>query len=147
MSLEEELLDPFRKKKKFENAMDDFFAPIKMPEHGIRAPLVDILDRGKTVQVVAELPGIDKKDIDIEVTDGSIAIKTSANSEFTQAKKNRGYYFHERKYAGFFRQLPLPSAVIANRAKADFKDGILKVEIPKKAMQKEKPKSTRIRLR
>ena len=148
MSLEMELFDPFRKKKRPFDLMDDFFEPIKMPiGPNIRAPLVDVIDRGKFVQVIAELPGIDKKDIDIDVSKNSIAIKTEARKELAQTKHSKGYYFHERSYSGFFRKLPLPANVLANRAKADFKDGILKIEIPKRTVPKQMQKRAKIKVK
>jgi HSP20 family protein len=136
-----DLFDPFRKKKKFDGLMQDFFEPMKLPLNtGIRAPLVDIKDRGKFLEVIAELPSMKKKDIDIDINEDSIAIKTEARKELTQTKHDKGYYFHERSYSWFFRKLPLPANVLANRAKVDFKDGILKIEIPKKQCQNKQEK-------
>lgn len=141
MSLEMELFDPFNKKKKPFELMDDFFAKMKMPSvMEIRQPLVDVIDKGKFVQVIAELPGIDKKGIDIDINENSVSIKTEAKKELTQTKHDKGYYFHERAYKSFFRKLPLPSEVLANKAKAEFKDGILKIEIPKKVGPVQKKK-------
>lgn len=130
MASELDLFEPFRRRR-VEDWMNDFFAPLQLRDIA-RSPLTDIVDKGKTIEVTAELPGVNKKDIDIQVTDDSISLKTEARAEIKQEKEDKGYYFHERRYSGFYRKLPLPSEVISDKAKAEFNNGVLKIEIPKK---------------
>ncbi|MDD5162753.1 MAG: Hsp20/alpha crystallin family protein [Candidatus ainarchaeum sp.] len=148
MSLEMELFDPFRKKKKFENFMQDFFEPMKLPlSAGLRSPLVDIRDKEKMLEVTAELPGVEKKDIDIDIQNGSIAIRTEMHREKKEETKSKGYYFHERAYSGFYRMLPLPSEVIPGRAKAEFSNGLLRIEIPKAKLIKAAGKKFKVKVK
>lgn len=95
-----------------------------------RMPKVDIIDRAEEVVVRAELPGIDKKDLDVTVTGDTLTIKGVSRHE---EKEEQGDYFRSEIARGSFaRTLVLPAAVDASRAKASFKDGLLEVRLPKK---------------
>ena len=128
-----ELFDPFRKKKGFAHWMDDFFEPIRMgKDNKLKIPLINIADKGKLLQIVAELPRVEKKDIDVNITKESIEIRTGTKAEKEEINRENKYYLQEHAYTGFYRRLPLPSTVIAEKAKAEFKNGILRIDIPKK---------------
>ncbi len=137
MANEPELWDPFRQMRRVRRRMFEMF-PTPDFFGDIRQPLVDVIDKGKTLHVAAELPGMDKKDIDINVEETSIEIKAKAKQETKKEKKKEGYYFHERSYQSFYRRIPLPAEVNAKSAKAEFKNGILTVELPKKKAKKSK---------
>jgi len=143
-----DLFDPFRKRKKLSDIMNEFFEPMRiMPAAGIRTPLVDVIDRGKEFKVTAEMPGIDKKDIELNITDSFIEIKTEAKSEKKEEKEKEGYFYHERAYSGFYRKLPLPSEAESEKAGAEFKNGILTVTIPKKIQAKTEKKAKKIQIK
>jgi HSP20 family protein len=94
-----------------------------------KMPKVDVLDREAEILVRAELPGVDKKDIDISVTENTVTIKGATSSE---TKEERGNYFRREISRGSFsRTLALPSEVNSEAAKASFKDGVLELSIPK----------------
>lgn len=95
-----------------------------------RMPLVDIKDTGKELVLEAEMPGIPKEDIDIQVTENSIEICGEVKTE--KKEEEKGYYRQERSYSKCFRQMPLPAEVIPNKADATLKDGVLHIKIPKK---------------
>lgn len=99
---------------------------------GIRQPLVDIADKGKILQVSAELPGMEKSDIDLNVDETGLEIRASAKQERKREKKKQGYFFQERSYQSFFRRIPLPAEVVPGKARARFKNGVLTVDLPKK---------------
>lgn len=148
MANELDLFDPFKKKKNLSDLMEDFFEPMRMPvSSGIRAPLVDIVDKGKFLRVTAELPGIDKKDIDLNIMDDRLAIRAEIKKERKEEKKDSGYFFHERSYSSFSRQLPLPSSVIPEKAKADFSNGILHIDLPKKHVSREVRKPVKLKVK
>ncbi|HLD59229.1 MAG TPA: Hsp20/alpha crystallin family protein [archaeon] len=143
-----DLFDPFKKKKGIDSLMEDFFEPMRMPvSSGIRSPLVDIVDKGKFLRVTAELPGIEKKDIDLNILDDRLAIRAEIKHEKKEEKKDSGYFFHERSYSSFSRQLPLPSPVVPEKAKADFSNGILHIDLPKKHVSREARKPVRLKVR
>ena len=95
----------------------------------LRSPLTDLEETDKEVIAKFEMPGIDKKDIQLNVTPDKIEVKVEKKHEAKVEKK--GFYREERSYRGFYRTMALPSEVIAEKAKARYKDGILEVSMPK----------------
>ncbi len=107
-------------------------------------PRIDVRTTGDDMVVYAELPGIDKDDIDIEVTDGVLAIKGERKAESEQ-KDDEGWLIRERSYGSFERALTLPEGVDPDKITADYNDGVLEVHIPKAAAAL-KPRKHRIAL-
>lgn len=94
-----------------------------------RLPRVDVIDRETDLLVRAELPGVDKKDLDVTVNENSVTIKAESRRE---EKQEEGNYFRcEISRASFARTVGLPSYVDTEKAKAGFKDGILELTLPK----------------
>lgn len=99
-----------------------------------RIPRVDVIDRDGEIAVKAELPGVDKKNLDVSLTADSITIKGSTGSE---EKEEKGDYYHcEISRGEFSRTIALPAAVETSQAKASFKDGVLELLIPKTEARK-----------
>ena len=76
-----------------------------------------------------ELPGVDKKDIQLNITENKIEVKAEKKQEEKIEKK--GIYKEERSYTGFYRSFALPGEVVPEKSKAKYKDGILEVAMPK----------------
>jgi HSP20 family protein len=134
--LERGFYSPFEEMERwFEEAFRrPFFAPswmprFKFPEIGEMYPTVDIFEDGNDVVVKAELPGMMKEDIDVNITDDVITISGEKKTEDKVEKKD--YYRLERSFGTFTRTLNLPAETQTDKAKAIFKDGILEVRIPK----------------
>lgn len=101
---------------------------VSLPFEG-KIPHVDIIDRDNELVVKAELPGVDKKDLDISVTKNTVTIQGSTRHE---EKKEKGdYYRCEISRGSYSRTLTLPAEVNEDKAKADFKDGVLELTLPK----------------
>ena len=148
-----DLWDPFGKYKKRKGADDLFpslfdFRPEQFmrPFKGMRQPLVDISDKGSEIEIVAELPGIDKNNVDVEVSGNSITIKAQQKSASKQEDAKKGYFRQERSYQSFYRKLPLPAEVIPEKVDAEFRNGLLKVKLKKKH-HSSKGKSTRVKIK
>ncbi len=105
-------------------AFDDFRRPF-----GGKVPRVDVIDRGKEVVIRAEIPGVDKKDLDVTMTDTAITIKGSSKEE--KKEKKEDYYRSEISKGSFSRTVALPDNVDAAKAKASFTDGVLELTVPK----------------
>jgi len=99
-------------------------------------PFVDIYDNDNNIVIKAELPGIDKKDIVVDVKDRFLTLKGERSSE-NEVKKDK-FHRRERTYGKFERVFSLPMEVDPDKIKADYKDGVLKIDIPK--LEKQKPK-------
>jgi len=107
---------------------------------GTWAPAVDIYETPDSIVLQAELPGLSKDDIDIQVRDNVLTLKGERRSE--KEVKEGNYLRVERAYGGFQRAFTLPAAVQADKVRAVFKDGVLDVSIPK--AEEAKPKQIKI---
>ena len=107
-------------------------------EHGIE-PAIEVSDTKDAVVVKAQLPGIKKENIQIDVSDNALTLKGESKEEETKEEKN--YHRREFRYGAFSRTIPLPVAVQSEKAKAQLKDGVLEITLPKseKAKVKEIP--------
>ena len=101
-----------------------------------RTPQVDMVDRDKEIFIKAELPGVDKKDLEISMTSNSVTIKGSTKAEEKEEKGD--YHRCEISQGSFTRSLSLPAEVDTDKAKAKFKHGVLKLTIPKIKTSKRK---------
>ena len=119
-----------------------WFPRLRMHELEELSPTIDIFEEGNDVVVKAELPGMKKEDIDVKLTDNTIAISGEKKKEEKVEKKD--FYRMERSYGSFARAFSLPSEVQTDKVKAQFKDGILKIRIPKTEEAKKKEKKVLI---
>jgi HSP20 family protein len=103
-----------------------------MPFAG-RMPRVDVIDRDAEVLVRAELPGVEKDDLDVTVTDDAVTIKASTRHEKQEEKGD--YHRCEISRGAFARSISLPAGVDAENARATFHDGLLELTLPKLARQ------------
>lgn len=94
-------------------------------------PKVDVREDEKEINVTAELPGIDEKDLNVSLEQGMLTISGEKKSEREERDKKKNYVISERHYGSFSRSIALPEGVKADKIKAEFKKGILKIEIPK----------------
>ena len=108
----------------------------RMDEEGHWLPSVDVSETKNDVVVKAELPGMDPKEIDISLSDGSLVIKGEKKQE--KEEKEENYHFIERSYGSFVRTVRLPREVKHDKVSATFKNGILKVVLPKSEEAKAK---------
>jgi HSP20 family protein len=92
-------------------------------------PKVDIIDHDKEIEVQAALPGVNKDDLKVTVTGQTLSIQATTSKE--EKKKEERFYRREIMRGEFHRTLSLPENVDSDNAKASFKDGLLKVTIPK----------------
>ena len=106
-------------------------------------PKVEVKENTNSVTVSAELPGIPEENIDLEVSsDGYLTISGEKQQEKTE--NHKGSYFSEFSYGSFKRTIPLPWDLKFESAKADYKDGILKVSFPKSTKEQGKKKKINI---
>ncbi|MEM2121532.1 MAG: Hsp20/alpha crystallin family protein [Candidatus Woesearchaeota archaeon] len=103
-----------------------------------RHPATNIYETDNAVIAEFEVPGVDKNDIELNVTENEIELKIDKKLE--KEVKKKGYYVYESKRHGFYRRLPLPTEVIPDKTKAELQNGILKVEMPKSQKTEDKKK-------
>ncbi len=107
---------------------------------GMWTPAVDIYETDDAVVVKAELPGLEKNQIGVEVKDGILTLHGERKFEKEVAEEN--YHRIERAYGSFHRSFSLPSSVEQERIGAKFKDGVLEVTLPK--LERAKPKQIKV---
>jgi len=134
------LFDDFR--SDWENT---FMVPRAFATDFVRQPLIDLADNGKEYLLKAEVPGIEKKDLNIEITENRIEISGRTAIETKEEDKEQGYLRRERRYTSFYRSLPLPEAVLTEKAEAELKDGVLTVKLPKASPPEKKTKKVQVK--
>jgi HSP20 family protein len=95
---------------------------------GLWSPAVDVRERDGNLEIQAELPGLNKDDVRVECTDEGIIIEGEKKRE--QESNEGGWRRTERSYGHFYRMIPLPEGADPDKAKAEFKDGVLQVRVP-----------------
>jgi HSP20 family protein len=107
-----------------------FFAPMFGMETDETIPL-DILEEGNDLKVKASVPGIQPQNLHVEVMDDRLHIWGEAKEE--KERKDEAYYLREHRYGRVERMVTLPYTVNSDKAKAEFKDGVLSLTLPKSA--------------
>jgi HSP20 family protein len=112
---------------------DDFFAPFfndrRDPGSTQWQPVVDIIEEESQFRVTAELPGVEKKDIHVDIKNNVLTLRGERSEEKTA--EGEQYYRRERSFGSFTRAFSLPENVDSEAIKADYKDGVLSIAIPK----------------
>jgi HSP20 family protein len=97
------------------------------------APQVEVFERGNSLVIRADLPGLTREDVDVEVDDDTLIIRGERHSDVEDEQE--GFYRSERSYGSFYRAIPLPDNVDATACNATFRDGVLEVTLPKPPQQ------------
>jgi HSP20 family protein len=125
--------EPMREMITLREAMDrlfnDAFTPSLGASGGWQAPAVDLYQTEDEVVVKASLPGLKSDDVQISVTGDMLSLKGEFRQE--EEKKERAYHLREQRYGSFERTFALPTAVVSDKAKAEFENGILTITLPK----------------
>ena len=145
--------DPFRQfQSEMNRLFDDFFGEFGLEPSWARgerggglaafSPRVDVTESAKEVAISAELPGLDEKDVTVEVDDTAVTIRGEKKEERETKEKN--WTRREQSYGSFHRVVPLPVAVDGSKAKARFKKGVLNVTLPKREERAARRKTVEI---
>jgi len=104
------------------------------------APPVDIYETEDAIVLRAELPGVDPKEVEVRVEDNTLYLK--GERKFEKEVKEQNYHRVERSYGSFARSFSLPNSISTDKVKAEFKDGLLTLTMPKR--EEAKPKTIKI---
>lgn len=116
--------------------MDSLFGDSLLEFNGQRLPNIDVVDRDADILVRAEVPGVDKKDLSISLTDNLLTIKGETKSEKKEEKGD--YHRREISSSAFARTFTLPGTVDSGKAVASLKDGVLEIILPKAESSKKR---------
>jgi len=146
---------PFTFMRRFSEEMDHLFEDFggrgwltpmldkaQLPQ-GPWSPQVEIFERDNELVLRADLPGLSKEDVNVELADDAITIEGERKNEHEE--KGEGYYRSERSYGKFYRRIPMPEGAKADDASASFLNGVLEITIP--AEKREPRKARRLDIR
>jgi HSP20 family protein len=121
----------------FEDLLKDFgkgfwLKPMRFPAETELTMKIDVNEDDKGFTVKADIPGVKKEDIQVEVDEDRVSVRAEAKKE-KEEKKGEKVVYSERSYGMVSRSFSLPAAVDAKGAKAEYKDGVLSLVLPKKS--------------
>lgn len=133
--------EPLREVEALRREMDHLFDRLLPRGNGDREglaflPSVELEDKDEAIHLKLEIPGMEAKDLDVEVSEESVSIKGERKSETKTEEK--GITRSEFHYGKFERVVPLPAHIQADKVKADYKNGILQLTLPKAETEKRK---------
>ena len=142
--------DPFREmatlQERLNRAFDDAWGRARRPDEefvsGSWLPAVDVRETKDAVEISAELPGLDPKDVEVSVENGILTLKGAR--QFEKATEGETYHRVERSYGAFERSFNLPTNVDAEKVRAVYRHGVLHLTLPKR--EEAKPKSIAIKV-
>jgi HSP20 family protein len=140
--------DPFRDLVSIQDELNRLFGrtfagvePTRQTAAGSWMPSMDVYETDDKIVATVELPGIDPKDVEVEVENSTLTV--SGSREFSSEVKEENYHRIERRYGSFSRAIALPQTVDTDKVAASFDKGVLTVEVPK--IEKAKPKKIQIK--
>jgi HSP20 family protein len=129
-----------RVERRMRRLFDEPFRLDLFPEEMAWMPAVEVVENEKTIEVTAELPGMTADDIEVNLQNNVLAIRGEKKEEKREGEKEP--FVYERYYGSFQRTFTLPAPVDEGAVSADFRDGVLKIHLPKTA----ESRGTRIQL-
>jgi HSP20 family protein len=146
---------PFNVMRKFGEELDHLFEDFggrgwltpmldkaQLPQ-GPWSPQIEILERDDELVLRADLPGLTKDDVNVEIASDGITIEGERKNEHEE--KGKGYFRSERSYGKFYRRIPMPEGAKTEDASASFNNGVLEISIP--ALKREERKARRLEIR
>ncbi len=106
-------------------------------------PAIDLVERDNAFELTAEMPGLEEKNIEVDVANGVLTVK--AHKEEDKAEKKEDFHLRERRFGSFVRSVRLPETVDSDKIEASFKNGVLKVTLPKKPGAQKPTKKIEVR--
>jgi HSP20 family protein len=97
-------------------------------------PAVDIFETENELVLKADVPDVDMKNVEIQIENGTLSLK--GERKFENEQKSKGFHRVERSYGTFARYFTLPETVETDKVKADYKNGVLTIALPKKEIAK-----------
>jgi len=138
--------EPAREMMTLRDAMDRLFddaftRPLRLYDRDVSMPAVDMYQTDNEVVVKASIPGVKTDEVQISVTGEALTIKGEVKQK--EETKEKAYHIREQRWGTFERTLALPTEVVADKAKAEFENGILTITLPK--ADEVKPKTITIK--
>jgi HSP20 family protein len=133
--------------REIEKTFDDFSRRSPLSGYfgdGASAPKIDVSEGKDGLEVTAELPGVEEKDIDVTLSNDVLTIRGEKKSERDEADKDKNWHMVERRYGLFSRSVTLPYQPDPDKVEAKFEKGVLRIRLPKPADMAKKEKKITI---
>ena len=104
--------------------------PFWQPDSWVAQPAIDLVERDNAFELTAEMPGLDERNISVDVANCALTVK--GHKEEDKVEKKEDFHLRERRFGSFARSVRVPETVDADKIEASFKNGVLKVTLPKK---------------
>jgi HSP20 family protein len=142
--------DPFTSlRREMDRMFDDFTrgwaVPATFGTRGMLSPKVNVAETDKGLEVTADLPGIDQKDIEINLADGILTLKAEHKAEKEEKDEKKHYHLAERSFGTFMRSFELPFEADTDKVEASFEKGVLKISVPRSAAAEKQVKKIPIK--
>ena len=95
------------------------------------SPKIDVAESKDAIEVTAELPGVDEKDVDVTLANGMLTVRGEKKTERDEQDKDKNWHVMERSYGSFSRAIPLPFHPDPAKVEAKFDNGVLRIRLPK----------------
>jgi HSP20 family protein len=146
-------VDPFRAlRKEMDALLNDWaggFRPLSLSGEARFSPSVDVSETDQEIRIVADLPGVSEKDVEVTLSGDMLTIKGERKSEKDEKKEEKGHTWHrvERSFGSFQRSMRMPAGIDPAKVAAEFKNGVLTVTLPKPAELQKQSKRIEIKSR
>ncbi len=143
--------DPFRTmRREVERLFDDFGGAFGLPAGGdgdgrLMMPRIDVAETETGLEVTADLPGLEAKDIEVDVSDGTLTLRAERREEREKADEKKTWHVVERREGTYLRRLPLPFDPDPEKVEARFDKGVLKIALPRPPEAQKKSKRIEIK--
>jgi HSP20 family protein len=125
-------LDPMDELRSIQHRLSKIMGELNIPmagERDVQVPHVDVREHGNEIIVTADMPGVSKEDIRIDVAEGNV-LEISAERKTESRKEEKGYIRHERGFSKYYRSVSLPADVDKSKATATYNNGVLEITLP-----------------
>jgi len=129
--------DPFAPmRREMDRVFDDFLRGFATPgaaalPEGVLSPRVNVVEKNNGLELTADLPGVDQKDIDLDLNEGMLTLKAEHKADREEGGENQRYHVVERAHGTFMRRFALPFEPDTDKVEASFDNGVLKVWVPR----------------
>jgi HSP20 family protein len=142
--------DPFTSLRRdmdrlFEDFTRGWGLPANLATSALLSPKVNVAETDKGLEVTADLPGVDQKDIEINLADGILTLKAEHKAEKEEKDEKKHYHLVERSYGTFMRRFELPFEADTDKVEARFDKGVLKISVPRSAAAEKQVKKIAIK--
>lgn len=129
----------------FDDFMHGFGTPAASLPEGVISPRVNVVEKENSLEITAELPGVDQKDIELDLSEGMLTLKAEHKQEKEEGGEDERYHVVERAYGTYMRRFAIPFESDQDKVEARFENGVLNVSVPRSAEAEKRTRKIEVR--